>query len=224
MTSLSTDRPFPSEGPIKQAPYERIKDAILDGTFEPGAPLVESSISEWCGVSRTPVREALTRLEQDGLVERRERGLVVRTRSPEEILDIYETRTVLEAVAARTAAVRWTSFDRIRLENLLRVYSEVDPSDPTLLAQRNREFHKGVWQAAHNESLLDLLNRLNMHLVRYPATTLAHPGRWEQALEEHRALVDAILRRDADVAGKTAELHFTEARDIRLALWEDHLT
>jgi DNA-binding GntR family transcriptional regulator len=204
-----------------RSPYEQIKEAILDGTLEPGNPLVESQIAEWCGVSRTPVREALTRLEQDGLVQRGDRGLVVRDRSPEEILDIYETRIVLEVTAARTAAERHTSFDRVRLEKLLRAAEKASPDNPGEMARRNREFHQGIWKASHNESLVDLLTRLNLHLGRYPATTLAYPGRWEKGLKEHQCLVDAILSGDADRAVEVAREHFVEARDIRLTLWEE---
>ncbi|MCW2667084.1 MAG: GntR family transcriptional regulator [Frankiales bacterium] len=204
----------------KLSPYERIQQAITDGTLAPGSPLVESQVATWCGISRTPVREALTRLEQDGLVERGDRGLVVRRRSPEEILDIYETRCVLEATVARVAAERHTSFDRIRLERLLRLCDEAETGDSAARQRLNREFHHGIWLASHNESLVDLLSRLNLHLVRYPATTLGHPGRWEASLAEHRRLVEAVLARDPDRAAEAAREHFTRARDIRLLLLE----
>lgn len=207
----------------KDSAYDKLKEAILDGTLAPGAPLVESSVAEWCGVSRTPVREALTRLEQDGLVVRSDRGLVVRERSPEEILDLYEVRIVLETLAARLAAERHSRLDVIKMERLVELGEKVDPGDAETMAKNNREFHRAVWQAARNEALLDLLNRLNLHLVRYPVTTLAYPGRWERALTEHRELVKAIADRDANRAGEIARDHFTGARDIRLKLWEQDL-
>jgi DNA-binding GntR family transcriptional regulator len=216
----------PSRGP---SPYERIKQAILDGTFEPGASLVETAVAEWCGVSRTPIREALTRLEQDGLINRTDRGMTVRERTPEEILDIYEVRIALEATAARLAAERHTPIDRVRLERLVSAAYEAEPApDDAALegqhqADKNREFHRAVWAASHNESLIDLLDRLNLHLLRYPITTLTAPGRWEESLEQHRDLVDAILSRDAARAEKVAEQHFTAARDIRLSLWEANI-
>jgi DNA-binding GntR family transcriptional regulator len=202
-------------------PYERLRDAILDGEFGPGAPLVELPLARWLGVSRTPVREALRRLEQDGLVRRGERGMVVRERSPEEILDIYDARIVLEAAAARTAAERHTAFDRVRLERLQRACEGADPADPSTLVRRNREFHRGIWEASHNETLKDLLDRLNLHLLRYPATTLSRPGRWEESLVQHRELVAAIVAGEAAAAAELAAAHFTRARDIRLALWEE---
>ena len=204
----------------RSAPYEQIKNAILDATLAPGTALVESSLAELFAVSRTPIREALLRLEQDGMVERTDRGLIVRDRSPEQVLDIYETRIILETAAARFAATKHSTIDRIRLSKLLDETSVFEVSDPSELARLNRSFHRGVWQASHNEALVDLLNRLSLHLMRYPATTLAYPGRWERALEQHRALVDAILARDGEEAARVADLHFTEARDIRLKLWE----
>jgi DNA-binding GntR family transcriptional regulator len=199
--------------------YSRILDAILEGEFEPGESLVEVAVARRFGVSRTPVREALRRLEQDGLVRRVERGMVVRERSPEEILDIYEARIVLESSAARAAAQRHTPFDRLRLDKLLRACEEADRADESSLVRRNRDFHRGVWEASHNETLRDLLDRLNLHLLRYPATTLTHEGRWEEALAQHAALVEAIAARDEEEAARVAAEHFTAARDIRLAQW-----
>src|SRR5882757_42838 len=92
-------------------PYDRIKQAIMDGELLPSEQLVELALAEWCLVSRTPIREALTRLEQDGLVRRTDRGMTVRENSPEEILDLYDTRIVLESRAAFVAAERRTTMD-----------------------------------------------------------------------------------------------------------------
>lgn len=203
-------------------PYDKIKGGIQDGTFEPGDQLIESAMAEWCGVSRTPVREALTRLQHDGLVLKTARGMIVRERTPEEILDIYETRIALEALAARLAAERHTPMDRRRLTRL-RTLLEESETDFAGRVDRNREFHHGVWMASHNQSLIDLLDRLNMHLLRYPMTTLASPGRWEQTVQEHRELLDAIFDRDAERAQKITEAHFTEARDLRLSMWEQNI-
>lgn len=206
------------------SPYEKIKQGILDGTFAPGSALVESALAEWCGVSRTPVREALSRLERDGLVNKTDRGMTVRERTPEEILDIYEVRIALEATAARLAAARHTRIDQIRLERLMTLLTETSDDAPgEVLAERNREFHRGVWAASHNQTLIDLLDRIHLHLLRYPVTTLTTPGRWQQSLCEHRELVTAIISRDEERAQKIAKEHFSAARDIRLKLWEQSI-
>lgn len=206
------------------APYEMLKQAILSGDLAAGQPLVELSLAEWCEVSRTPIREALGRLEQDGLVERTDRGLVVRERSPQEIMDIYDTRLLLEASVGRFAAERRTDFDVRVLRRLLELEEKVSPRDPEKMADANQTFHRAIWRASHNESLIDLLERLNLHLARYPGTTLSAPGRWRAACKQHATLVDAIERRDANAAHDIALQHFQDARDIRLDLFTAETT
>jgi DNA-binding GntR family transcriptional regulator len=205
------------------SPYERIKKGILAGTFPPEFVLAETALAELCGVSRTPIREALGRLLQDGLVTRTDRGMAVRARTPEEILDIYETRIALEGTAARMAALRHTRIDRSRLERLRALAEEADETDGQALADRNRELHRGVWMASHNLALIDLLERLDLHLLRYPITTLTSPGRWAEALREHQELLSAVFERDAAKAQEIAEHHFVTARDIRLSLWDNNI-
>lgn len=203
----------------QRSAYERIKQAIVTGELKPGEHLVETALAEWCQVSRTPVREALTRLEQDGIVIRSERGLVVREHSPEDVLDLYETRIALEATAARMAAERRTFHDLLQMHQLAQSMSDEAPSEPTEMVATNDRFHRSLWRATHNRSLIDLLDRLSTHLGRYPATTLAFPGRWERACHQHFAIVEAVEARDGDRAVSLATEHFTESRDIRLKLW-----
>lgn len=200
-------------------PYDLLKQAILSGDLLPGQSLVETSLAAWCGVSRTPVREALRRLEQDGLVERNDHGLAVRRRSPEEILDLYDTRIVLEATAGGVAAERRTDHDVRSLRWNVERSRDVPDTDSDAMVAANRQFHRAVWLASHNESLIDLLERLDLHLARYPGTTLLSPGRWATAIEEHLALTEAIEKRDGSLAHEVAKAHFTAARDIRLSLF-----
>ncbi|RZU30996.1 GntR family transcriptional regulator [Blastococcus saxobsidens] len=203
----------------KAAPYEKVYQAIMTGELAPGQPLIETALAEWCEVSRTPIREALTRLEQDGLVVRGDRGLMVRERSPEEILDLYETRIVLEAMASRVAAVRRSYMDLITLRRIAQRLETMDVSDEHAMAAGNREFHQAIWRASHNDSLSDLLQRLDMHLARYPSTTLSQPGRWAEANGEHQEIITAIEAQDADRAHDLTAAHFAKARELRLALW-----
>lgn len=213
-TSVSTS------AQTRTSPYDRIKEAILSGDILPDEQLVESALAKWCGVSRTPIREALMRLGQDGLVHRGERGLVVLARSQEEILDLYDIRIVLERHAAAGAAERRTSHDMLIIRRSAEQYTRCDSSDNRALADDNRRFHRAVWWASHNASLIDLLERLNMHLGRYPTTTLAYPGRFTAANNEHVDLVEAIEAHNSDRAAAIASQHFTAAREIRLRLYE----
>jgi DNA-binding GntR family transcriptional regulator len=204
--------------------YERLCDEIVSGRLAEGAPLIEAAIATRYGTSRTPVREALRRLEQDGLVERGDRGLRVRSRGPEEILEIYEVRILLEAAVARHAAERGTRLDLLRISHAVDAQSAVDPGDPDAMAAANRTFHQAVWAASRNGTLIDLLTRVNSHVARYPATTLTSPGRWEEALREHAELLRAIEAHDGDEAGRIAGQHMTEARDIRLRMYGEELS
>lgn len=208
----------------QEPPYEMMKRAIIDGTLAPGAQLVEVQLAQWCGVSRTPIREALSRLQHDGLIERDDRGFIVKERSPEEILDIYEVRIELEALAARTAAERCTRLDVMRIERGLKDWDAAgEDASADDRVQINQRFHRAVWQASHSEPLLDLLERLSLHLTRYPATTLTAPGRHRSALDEHRQLAEAITARDGDAAAEAARLHFRAALQIRLSLYEQEI-
>ena len=204
--------------------YEQIKQAILAGELSPGEMLREIQLAEWCGVSRTPVREALQRLEQDGLVTSSRHGLIVRRRSPEEILDLYEVRIVLEGTAARVAAGRRTDHDLRQLRWALAADETVPADDLAQMVDVNKQFNRLVWTASHNESLGDLLDRLLLHLGRFPQTTLARPGRWAQNCAYHRDVAAAIERRDSKTAQALAESHFSAARDIRLDLFAQEVT
>lgn len=215
--SQSQIRVTPDTG--QQSIYEKIRDAILDGTFPPGSQLIELAIADLYDVSRTPVRESLGRLEQDGLVERGPRGLIVRTRSPEEILDIYDVRILLETAVARLAAERHTEVDGVQLLGALDHVTPNESDDTSALIIRIWHFHHTIWSASHSQALIDLLQRLKLHLLRYPETTLSYPGRVEESAREHRELAQAILDRDPDKAAAAAEAHLTRARNIRLELW-----
>ena len=199
--------------------YPQLRSAIESGELAAGEWLVEASLAQRYGVSRTPVREALRRLEQDGLVERGERGLQVRARSPEEILEIYEVRIMLEGHAASLAAVRRSALDLARLERAAEIMEQLESPDPAAQAQSNLNYHQAIWRSSHNATLMDMLHRLQGHLTRYPATTLSRPGRWLVVLEDHRQLVEAIREGQAERAQQLAEAHIAAARDIRLKMY-----
>jgi DNA-binding GntR family transcriptional regulator len=203
--------------------YERLREEIVSGRLASGAPLVEAAVAAHYGTSRTPVREALRRLEQDGLVERGDRGLRVRTRGPEEILEIYEVRILLEAAAARDAAERGGRLDLMRIGHARDAMAAADPADRDAMVATNRAFHEEIWASSHNGTLVDLLTRLNSHITRYPATTLTSQGRWAEVLREHAGLVRAIEARDGDAAARIAGDHMAKARDIRLRMYGEEL-
>jgi DNA-binding GntR family transcriptional regulator len=201
------------------AAYERLTEAITSGELEPGQPLVESVLAEWCQVSRTPVREALKRLEQDGLVVRGDRGLSVREHSREEILDLYDTRIVLDSAATRTAAFRRSQVDLLTLRGILHRLDAIVPHEEDAMTAGNREFHHAVWRSSHNEPLLDVLRLLDRRVARYRSTTLSHPGRWAEGNREHRLILAAIEGGDGERAAALTAAHFGTARRLRLEQW-----
>ncbi|MHB1873409.1 MAG: GntR family transcriptional regulator [Streptosporangiaceae bacterium] len=206
--------------------YEAIRSDILNARLLPGVVISESALAVQLGVSRTPIREALFRLEQDGLLTRGPRGMEVRERSPEEILDIYEVRSALEAVASRDAAQRRRDIDVATLTRLNREFAET-VQDVTIresgVAEANLAFHQAIWQTARNAACLDALTRLQAHLGRYSGTTLTAPGRGSAAVEEHSAILDAIIRQDREAAGTLAAEHMSKAKQVRLLLFTEDL-
>ncbi|MGC5077473.1 GntR family transcriptional regulator [Agrococcus sp. DT81.2] len=198
--------------------YDAIRDAIVAGRIKPGETLSENRLATEFGTSRTPIREALHRLEIEALVERLPRGVQVRETSPEEIIDIYDVRITLEGAAARAAAERATELDRRRLRAAQATMAATG-AEPRERAVANRQFHEAIWAASHSPTLIDLLHRLNVHLVRYPTTTLEGDERWAAVLEEHEALLDAIDARDALRAREIAEHHMQGAREVRMRMY-----
>jgi DNA-binding GntR family transcriptional regulator len=211
---------LPRQNAAQTPPYEKIRDAIISGELAAGYPLVEATLARWCDVSRTPIREALSRLVNDGLAVRGRRGLIVREKDDAEILDIYQTRIALEQTAAQMAAERRTAQDLIVMRSWAQEMADAGPDDLERTAHANSQLHRAIWNASRNNSLIDLLERLVTYISQYPADTLSYPGRRHQAQADHLALIAAIEQRDVDGAGELARQHFTGARDIRLALWQ----
>ena len=204
-----------------QAVYAQLRTQILSGVLSPGTPLREIALAGQFGVSRTPVREALRRLQQDRLLSQGVRGMEVRAIDPHEVVQVYDMRVLLEAEAAGQAARARGMADLMRLEGLLaRDRALVDPDDVTR-TRTNLEFHAAIWEAAHNDVLVDLLERLSLHLVHTPHSTLSVGDRWTTALDEHERLLEAIRARDEMGAREIAKAHMETAREIRLALLRD---
>lgn len=198
--------------------YERLRAAILDGEFRPGAVLAETQLAEQFGTSRTPVREALGRLEQDAIIHRVGRQLRVRPTTPAEVLEIYDCRIVLEGMAAQWASRMRSDYDMALLEGALHRMESLTDSTPHAMSRTNQEFHVALWRASHNSTLCDLLQRLEAHIRRYPEPTVSQPGRWSRAIEEHRAILAAIRNRDEDQARELSSSHMRAARDLRLSM------
>lgn len=201
--------------------YERIRAAIVAGELPARQRLAEAALAERFGTSRTPVREAMQRLESERLIERTHRGTFVRTIEPEEILDIYDVLKTLEAAAARMAAERATDWNRRQLRSAHQAMVDFTEPDPPRRAALNRDFHEVFWAAAHSPTTARVLRQLNSQMVITARTTLAVESRWQSVLDEHAALLDAIEAGDADEAARIAEEHMVAAREVRVRFYTD---
>lgn len=205
------------------AVYLTLRAAIFHGILAESERLQERWLSQVLEVSRTPVREALQRLEAEGFAKDVPRvGLVVSLLTLQEVEDIYALRICLEGMAAQLAT-------RLASESAITVLEQLQAQIEMAQRQRNieqvtilnAEFHDAICRAGKNHRLAGLVNLLHDSVQRVGSTTLAYPGRPEQATKEHRAILSAIKRRDAEVAKRLAEEHMEHAKRIRLAMFSE---
>lgn len=195
--------------------FESLRDAIADGRIAVGERVREIEIAQSLGVSRTPVREALQRLHERGLlVFGAGRGLVVAGLSQHQVLQLYAMREILEGSAARFAAQHATETDIVILYRLQRELANAAP-DAGALAALNRQFHQAIYEAAHNQYLQQTLNMLHDSLALFHNTTFRMPVRRSDSDEEHRRIVAAIERRDPNGAEEAAREHIRRAQRTR---------
>ena len=197
--------------------YEMILDAIEDGAFRPGARLVENELAERFGVSRTPVREALQRLETQGLLARDGRSLIVASLDHSQMADLYVVRAQLEGLAARLAA-RHAVEEEVRVLKRMAREDRALVGDPKALARANRRFHGQIHLASHNRFLVQQLDLVHRSMALMAETSLAVDGRGAEALDEHDRIVAAIAARDEDAAESALRSHISAAFETRLTV------
>lgn len=198
--------------------YAALRREIVEGRFSAGRRMREVELSEWLGMSRTPVRQALSRLELEGLLVVQPRiGLVVASLDPHATAELYVIRAALEGTAAWLAA-RHAS--QIEIDDLKRlVVEEVTlPDEPAVLYRHNLVFHRAIYAAAHNRFLVKSLAALHDSMALLGPTTLSTPGRRKTAEREHALIVEAIARRDSEAAETAARAHIREAYAARRRL------
>jgi DNA-binding GntR family transcriptional regulator len=203
--------------PSQKDAYNLILEAIDTGLFKPGDRLVESDLAERFGVSRTPIREALQRLETQSLLARDGRSLIVSTLDHNQMTELYAVRTELEGLAARLAA-RHATIEEVRVLGDLVVSDRDLLGDPSALSLANRRFHKQIHLASHNRYLVQQLDLVHRSMALMATTTLAVEGRSETALDEHQAIVDAIAQRNEERAFAVLRDHISRAFVTRLRL------
>ena len=203
--------------PVQKDAYTLILEAIDTGIYRPGDRLVESELADRFGVSRTPIREALQRLETQSLLTRDGRSLIVASLDHNQLSELYVVRAELEGLAARLAARHATDEEA----RVLRDMVEADQAllgNPKGLARANRRFHKQIHLASHNRYLVQQLDLVHRSMALMATTSLAAEGRGEVALAEHAAIVTAIENRDEMGAYHALKDHISKAFVTRLKL------
>lgn len=196
--------------------YTLILEAIEGGTYKPGDRLVESELAERLGVSRTPVREALQRLETQAMLSRDGRSLIVASLDHNQLAELYAVRTELEGLAARLAARHATDEEIRVLITMVEEDRALLGGDPRALSRANKRFHKQIHLASHNRFLVQQLDLVHRSMALMANTSFAAEGRDGVALDEHAGIVAAIAGRDGDAAYLALKTHISRAFETRL--------
>ena len=205
------------EKPATKDAYGLILEAIDDGIYRPGDRMVESELADRFGVSRTPIREALQRLETQSLLTRDGRSLIVASLDHNQLAELYAVRAELEGLAARLAA-QHAAPEEVRVLREMVEDDRTKIGNPAALARTNRRFHKQVHLASHNRYLVQQLDLVHRTMALLATTSLAVEGRSEMAIAEHEAIVNAIEARDGEAAAAALRKHISSAFATRLRL------
>jgi DNA-binding GntR family transcriptional regulator len=199
---------------VAEAPpdaYHQLREAIVNGEFQPNERLVEIDLARRLNTGRTSIRAALVRLDQEGLVTRElNRGARVRLVSDREAVEIEQVRIALELLIVRHAAEKVTPADIEDLRVLLlEMRKRLDNGDPLGYSELNARFHQRIWDIADHGTAGKLLGTLKSQSLRFQFRTILRPGRTERSLEEHRAIVAALSVRDPQSSERAMAQHLS---------------
>lgn len=200
--------------------YATLREGIVTGRLKAGTALVEESVGKTFGVTRTPVREAILRLESAQLATRiPRRGLVVSTISLADVLEVYTVRTALDSLAARLAAENALPAERAQLRWLNQcLRTALDANDALRAQETSAQFHDALALASHNRVLCQFAQQVNERVRRFGASTFFYRGRYEESVVEHERIVDAIDAGDPATAERIARDHTMNAHQARVGL------
>ncbi len=210
--------PLSDQRSLQERTYQALRAALLDGQYLPGERIYEAAVAEALGVSRNPVREAVRRLQQDGLLDVRPHyGIYVASIPADEIDDLYRIRAALEATAAGLAADRMSQAEIGELEGILQDQQrEAETASPALReavsAVQADRFHHAIHVGARSPRLLALLEQIYAQVTHFRNLTLRVPGRAAISARGHAEIFAAIQQRDAAAAEARMRVHIDDAR------------
>lgn len=216
MPDLKIDRNVKT---LRELTLDKLRGAIVQGHFRPGTRLVERTLCDELGVSRTVVREVLRHLETEGLVETvAQKGPIVARLDPAQVGEIYELRGLLEANAARACAVGATPEVVRRLRDIRKTIEDAfEANDLPGVLKYTERFYETVFEAAGKHVSLAVVKTLNARINRLRALTIAMPGRGTDSNREMNLLLDAIERRDGDAASAASFAHIKRTSELALS-------
>jgi DNA-binding GntR family transcriptional regulator len=201
---------------LGQAAYEQLHEAIETGVLKPGDRISVNGLADTLKISRTPVREAISWLETDGLIVHEPYlGRVVAELDHQMVNELYSIRMVLETAAVGMAAKNASDAEIEVLKGMLEFERSV-LHDPIERERQNRRFHQAVYRTAHNRYLISTLSALQTPMVLLGPATASDPSRLENAYAEHAELVDCIARRDAAGAQAVITRHLAGGQRVRI--------
>jgi len=210
---------FAGAGNAAETAYAVLREAIVTNTLKPGTRLRADELAKQLGVSKTPVREALRKLQAEDLITLQGSGLSVKVLTEAQLFEIYDTREALEGMAARLAAQNAGPIDLARLRAILGEMKEIHASgDRERLRVLTGEFQLALFRSARNETLFRLLKHLQEQVRQYRGTTLSQPGRAKEAYTFCRNLFAAIERRKPDEAEKLARANRRRTLELRIGM------
>jgi len=199
-----------------EAVYRRLREAIQEGRLKPGDRIMEIEVAQWLGVSRTPVRDAIRRLESEGMLQYEPRnGLVVARLDRQAVIELYVMREILEGTAARLCARHASDMEIQELIDLVEQERELG-AEVEMRPRHNRRFHEAIHCGAHNRYLEKSLAAVNDSMVLLGKPLMLLPHRAKVAAQEHAQIVAAIQRRDPDESEEAARQHVRAAQRERL--------
>lgn len=210
--------------PLREIVFEHLREAIITGMLRPGERLMELQLAEEMGVSRTPVREAIRKLELEGLVIMvARRGAYVSDLSMRDIAETFEIRGALESLAAGLAAERIAPEELEQLERTLVSIGEcIETSDIQQIVTLDEEFHAILFAASRNLRLSQIVSNLREQITRFRRTSLSTPGRFKAVFQEHKGIVEAISERNSNLAQALAKEHIENAEHSVMEWVREH--
>ena len=194
--------------------FEKLERDILVGKYERGEILTELKLSENLGVTRTPIREAMRRLEQEHIIQATPKGSMVVGISPADIEAIYEMRMRIEGLAARYAAEHATDEELLELKDILELQSfYIEKKDAERIMDCDSKFHRMVYEVTGSVPLCDTLTELHKKIIKFRRVSVEMTERARHSYEEHLSVYEAIAARDGELADKLMTEHVGKARE-----------